>query len=119
MWLPKYLGALVGCSAFRIIGKAPPTFCRERIWLLSMLQASLFFVFLIEPAANVLSGVSRTDAHLGGASLAIGLTLTAIRLMAIPISNAAVDPAPSHGSAVFGGHLWLFPGARPIGGGFH
>ena len=62
----QYLGALVGCSLFRIIGKAPPTFCRERIWPLSMLQASLFFVFLIAPAANVLSGVSRTDAHPGG-----------------------------------------------------
>ena len=119
MWLPKYLGALVGCSAFRIIGKAPPTFCRERIWLLSMLQASLFFVFLIEPAANVLSGVSRTDAHLGGASLAIGLTLTAIRLMAIPSRLRPSIRRPATVVPCSAATCGCSLGRGPIGGGFH
>ena len=55
------------------------------------------------------------------APLAIGLTLTAIHLMAIPISNASVNPARSFAAAIYGGgealsQVWLFWVAPILGG---
>jgi aquaporin Z len=53
--------------------------------------------------------------------LAIGLTLTLIHLIAIPIDNASVNPARSTATAIFGGGvalscLWLFWVAPIVGG---
>ena len=124
--LAQCLGALVACGLFSLIGKAPPTFAANGYGPLSMLQASLFSVFLIELVLTaflvfIIMGVTNRRAPAGFAPLAIGLTLTAIHLMAIPISNASVNPARSLGSAVFGGptalsQLWLFWVAPIIGG---
>jgi aquaporin Z len=57
----------------------------------------------------------------GFAPIAIGLALTAIHLMAIPISNASVNPARSLATALFGGatalsQVWLFWVAPLLGG---
>jgi aquaporin Z len=124
--IAQCLGALVACAVFSLIGKAPPTFAANGYGPLSMLQASLTSVFLIELVLTaflvfVIMGVTSRRAPSGFAPLAIGLTLTAIHLMAIPISNASVNPARSLGSAVFGGatalsQLWLFWLAPIIGG---
>jgi aquaporin Z len=124
--IAQCLGALVACAVFSLIGKAPPTFAANGYGPLSMLQASLTSVFLIELVLTaflvfVIMGVTSRRAPSGFAPLAIGLTLTAIHLMAIPISNASVNPARSIGSAVFGGatalsQLWLFWLAPIIGG---
>ena len=120
------LGALVACGLFSLIGKAPPTFAANGYGPLSMLQASWFSVFLLELVLTaflvfIIMGVTHRRAPAGFAPLAIGLTLTAIHLMAIPISNASVNPARSLGSAVFGGttalsQLWLFWVAPIVGG---
>jgi len=53
--------------------------------------------------------------------IAVGATLAAVHIMAIPISNASVNPARSFGSAMFGGtaalsQLWLFWVAPILGG---
>jgi aquaporin Z len=53
--------------------------------------------------------------------LAIGLTLTLIHLISIPITNTSVNPARSTGQAVFVGgwalaQLWLFWVAPILGG---
>jgi aquaporin Z len=66
-------------------------------------------------------GVTRKDGPSLLAPLAIGLTLTAIHLMAIPISNASVNPARSFGSALYAGgealsQVWLFWVAPILGG---
>jgi aquaporin Z len=124
--IAQCLGALVACAVFSLIGKAPPTFAANGYGPLSMLQASLTSVFLIELVLTaflvfVIMGVTSRRAPSGFAPLAIGLTLTAIHLMAIPISNASVNPARSLGSAVFGGatalsQLWLFWLAPIMGG---
>jgi aquaporin Z len=124
--LAQCLGALAACGLFSLIGKAPPTFAANGYGSLSMLQASLFSVFLIELVLTaflvfIIMGVTNRRAPAGFAPLAIGLTLTAIHLMAIPISNASVNPARSLGTAVFGGatalsQLWLFWVAPIIGG---
>ena len=124
--IAQCLGAIAACGLFSVIGKAPPTFAANGYGPLSMLQASLFSVFLIEMVLTaflvfIIMGVTNRRAPAGFAPLAIGLTLTAIHLMAIPISNASVNPARSLGTALFGGamalsQLWLFWVAPIIGG---
>ena len=56
----------------------------------------------------------------GFAPLAIGLTLTLIHLVAIPVTNTSVNPARSTGAALFAqtgaiGQLWLFWVAPIVG----
>jgi aquaporin Z len=124
--IAQCLGALVACALFSVIGKAPPTFAANGYGPLSMLQASLLSVFLIELVLTaflvfIIMGVTNRRAPAGFAPLAIGLTLTAIHVMAIPISNASVNPARSLATAVFGGttalsQLWVFWVAPLLGG---
>jgi aquaporin Z len=57
----------------------------------------------------------------GFAGLAIGLTLTAVHLIGIPLDGTSVNPARSLGPALFAGgeplaHVWLFLLAPMIGG---
>ncbi len=116
--IAQCLGALAACAVFSVIGMAPPTFAANGYDSLSMLRAGLVPVFLIETVLTaffliVIMGATSKRAPAGFAPIAIGLTLTAIHIMAIPISNASVNPARSLGSAVFGGstalsQLWLF-----------
>ena len=67
--------------------------------------------------------VAATDrrAHAVAAGLAIGLCLTLIHLVSIPVTNTSVNPARSTGPALFVGgwalaQLWLFWVAPLIGG---
>ena len=120
------LGAIAAGALFYVIGRAPPTFAANGYDSLSMLRSSLLSVFLIETVLTafllfVIMGATSKRAPAGFAPIAIGLTLTAIHIMAIPISNASVNPARSLGSAVFGGgtalsQLWLFWVAPILGG---
>src|SRR5262249_6445058 len=69
----------------------------------------------------VIANVITADRPVGFAPLAIGLALTMIHLVAIPISNASVNPARSTATAIFGGGvalscLWLFWIAPIVGG---
>lgn len=61
----------------------------------------------------VILGATDSRAPVGFAPLAIGLSLTLIHLISIPISNTSVNPARSLGVAVFGGgealgQVWAF-----------
>ena len=51
----------------------------------------------------VILGVTDRRATSGFAPLAIGLTLTVLHLVAIPVSNASFNPARSLATAVYGG----------------
>jgi aquaporin Z len=69
----------------------------------------------------VILGSTDRRAPKGFAGLAIGLTLTGINLVAIPISNTSVNPARSTAVAFFNGNdapaqLWVFWLAPLIGG---
>ncbi|HXO79422.1 MAG TPA: aquaporin, partial [Mycobacterium sp.] len=69
----------------------------------------------------VILGSTDARAPKGFAGLAIGLTLTIIHLVAIPISNTSVNPARSTAVAFFNGdgapaQLWVFWLAPLIGG---
>jgi aquaporin Z len=65
--------------------------------------------------------VTSPRAPAGFAPIAIGLALTLFHLVAIPVSNASLNPARSTATALFGGSaalgsLWLFWVAPILGG---
>ncbi len=73
-----------------------------------------FFLFVI-------MGATDDRAPAGFAPLAIGLCLTLIHLISIPVTNTSVNPARSTGVALFAGgayisQLWLFWLAPIVGG---
>jgi aquaporin Z len=75
---------------------------------------TLVFVFVI-------MGATDERAPKGFAPLAIGLTLSLIHLICIPITNTSVNPARSIGPAIFQGgwalsQLWMFIVAPLVGG---
>ena len=75
--------------------------------------ATFFFLFVI-------IGSTSRGAAVGFAGIPIGLCLTLIHLIMIPVTNTSVNPARSTGPALFaGGHyiaqLWLFWLAPIIG----
>jgi len=69
----------------------------------------------------VILGATDKRAPAGFAPIAIGLALTLIHLISIPVTNTSVNPARSTGVAVFVGdwalaQLWLFWLAPIVGG---
>jgi aquaporin Z len=69
----------------------------------------------------VIMGATDNRAPKGFAPIAIGLCLTLIHLVCIPVTNTSVNPARSTGVAVFAGgwalqQLWMFWVAPIIGG---
>jgi len=69
----------------------------------------------------VIMGATDGRAPKGFAPIAIGLCLTLIHLVGIPVTNTSVNPARSSGVAVFAGgaalqQLWMFWVAPLIGG---
>ena len=78
-------------------------------------EVVLTFVFLI-----VILGSTDKRAPAGFAPIAIGLALTLIHLISIPVTNTSVNPARSTGPALFVGgwalqQLWLFWVAPIVG----
>ena len=73
------------------------------------------FFFLV-----VILGATHGKAPVGFAGVAIGLALTLIHLISIPVTNTSVNPARSISQAIFAGgpyiaQLWLFIVAPVIG----
>ncbi len=69
----------------------------------------------------VIMGATDSRAPAGFAPIAIGLALTLIHLISIPVTNTSVNPARSTGPALFVGgwalaQLWLFWVAPIVGG---
>jgi len=69
----------------------------------------------------VILGATDKRAPAGFAPIAIGLCLTLIHLISIPVTNTSVNPARSTGVAIFAGdwaltQLWLFWVAPIVGG---
>jgi len=124
--LAQCLGAIAACAVFWTIGSSPAQFAANGYDALSMLKAGMLPVFVIETVLTaflvfVIMGVTSRRVPAGFAPIAIGATLAAIHVMAIPISNASVNPARSLGSALFAGsmalgQLWLFWVAPILGG---
>ena len=82
--------------------------------LTAELVLTMMFLFVI-------MGATHGKAPTGFAPLAIGLMLTLIHLVSIPVTNTSVNPARSTGPALFVGgwaltQLWLFWVAPLVGG---
>lgn len=74
--------------------------------LVTEVLLTFFFIFIIV-------GATSKGAAVGFAGIPIGLALTLIHLISIPVTNTSVNPARSTGPALFAGgeylgQLWLF-----------
>jgi aquaporin Z len=81
--------------------------------LVTEIVMTMIFLFVI-------MGATSKQAPTGFAPIAIGLALTLIHLISIPVTNTSVNPARSTGVAIFAGgwalsQLWLFWVAPIIG----
>ncbi len=96
-------------------GKRSPMQYEMVAALVTEIVMTFFFLFII-------LGATDSKAPAGFAPIAIGLGLTLIHLISIPVTGTSVNPARSIASAVFSGsdsieQLWLFIVAPVIGGG--
>jgi aquaporin Z len=87
----------------------------------SMISALITEVVLTAMFLVVILGVTHKNAPAGFAPLAIGLALTLIHLISIPVTNTSVNPARSTAVALFAEpwalqQLWLFWVAPVVGG---
>jgi aquaporin Z len=124
-------GAAAACVFYVILGGAPASGKWNSFTAISNLygganQFSLVAVLLVEVVITalfliVIMGVTTKNCPAGFAPIAIGLALTLFHLVAIPVSNASLNPARSTATAIFGGtdawaSLWLFWVAPIVGG---
>ena len=115
-----------GNPAFSIDPTAAGAFASNGYGALSPGGYSLTAAFLCEVVMTamfliVILGATHKRAPAGFAPIAIGLGLTLIHLISIPVTNTSVNPARSTGVALFAGsgaisQLWLFWLAPIIGG---
>lgn len=104
----------VGGFAANGYGPLSPGLFDMKAALLAEFIATFFFLFII-------MRVTAPGAVPGCAPIAIGLALTLIHLVLIPVTNTSVNPARSTGPALFAGgeylaQLWLFWLAPIVGG---
>jgi aquaporin Z len=95
-------------------GEHSPDHYSMQAALICEIVMTFFFVMII-------MGATHGRAPVGFAPIAIGLALTLIHLISIPVTNTSVNPARSTGVAIFQGswalsQLWLFWVAPIIGG---
>ena len=86
----------------------------------SMMAVLLCEVVMTAMFLFVIMGATDSRAPAGFAPIAIGLCLTLIHLISIPVTNTSVNPARSTGVALFVGdwavsQLWLFWVAPIVG----
>lgn len=115
-----------GNGAFAVDPASPGAFASNGFGALSPGGYSLATALLCEILMTaifliVIMGATHARAPAGFAPIAIGLGLTLIHLISIPVTNTSVNPARSTGVALFAGsgaiaQLWLFWLAPLIGG---
>lgn len=131
-WVSQVLGAIAAAAVLYVIASGAAGFSLSNGFaangygehspggysmaaaLIAEIVLTLFFLLII-------MGVTDKRAPAGFAPLAIGLSLTLIHLISIPITNTSVNPARSTGQALFVGdwataQLWLFWVAPLVGG---
>jgi aquaporin Z len=126
----QVIGAIVAAGALWIIasgkgGWIPDGFASNGYGELSPGKYSLAACFLTEALLTfffvfIIVGTTSKGAAVGFAGIPIGLALTLIHLISIPVTNTSVNPARSTGPALFAGgeyigQLWLFWVAPLIG----
>jgi aquaporin Z len=130
-WVAQVAGAIVAAAVLLIIASGNGSnvlaggFAANGFGEHSPGHYDLAAAFLCEAVMTaiflfVIMGATDKRAPAGFAPLAIGLTLSLIHLISIPVTNTSVNPARSTGPAVFVqgwavGQLWLF-WAAPLSG---
>lgn len=131
-WIAQVVGAVAAAGVLYVIASGAPGFDLAggfasngfaehspgkyslHAALVAEVVLTLFFLVII-------LGATDGRAPAGFAPIAIGLALTLIHLISIPVTNTSVNPARSTGPALFVGgwavaQLWLFWVAPLIGG---
>jgi aquaporin Z len=129
-WLAQLIGGVAGAAVLYVIasgtaGFAAGGFASNGYELnspggYSMLAALVAEIVLTAFFLIVILGSTSKAAPAGFAPLAIGLALTLIHLVSIPVTNTSVNPARSIAAALFAqngalGQVWLFIVAPMIG----
>jgi aquaporin Z len=130
--IAQVVGAIAASSVLYVIASGVPTFDVHAGFASNGYAEhspggySLFACLVAEVVLTaffliVIMGATDNRAPKGFAPIAIGLCLTLIHLVCIPITNTSVNPARSTGPALFVGgwalqQLWLFWVAPLIGG---
>ncbi|AWM88121.1 aquaporin Z [Microvirga sp. 17 mud 1-3] len=130
--IAQVVGAIVAAAVLYVIARGAPGFDLAKGFaangygehspggytlvsgLVAEVVLTMMFLFII-------MGATHGKAPVGFAPIAIGLALTLIHLVGIPITNTSVNPARSTGPALFVGgwalaQLWLFWVAPLLGG---
>jgi aquaporin Z len=129
-WIAQVAGGIAGAAVLYLIasGKAgfvAGGFASNGYDALSPGGYSMFAVLVMEVLMTafflmIILGSTSKAAPAGFAPIAIGLGLTLIHLVSIPVSNTSVNPARSLGAAIFAdtgalGQVWLFWVAPLVG----
>lgn len=131
-WIAQVIGAIAAAGALYVIATGNAEFGLETgfasngfgehspggysVGAAIVAEIILTFFFLI-----VIMGATDSRAPAGFGPLAVGLALTLIHLISIPVTNTSVNPARSTGQAIFVGdwalmQLWFFWIMPLIGG---
>ena len=110
-----------GAPGFELGGFAANGFAEHSPGQYSMVSALVAEIVLTFMFLMIILGSTDKRAPAGYAPIAIGLGLTLIHLIGIPVTNLSVNPARSTGPAVFVqgwalAQLWLFWVAPIVGG---
>ncbi|MBA3916745.1 MAG: aquaporin Z, partial [Acidobacteriales bacterium] len=119
----QVLGAVLASGVLWLVASGKPDwvpggFASNGYGALSPGKYSMISCFVIEVVLTffflmIIVGTTSKGAATGFAGIPIGLALTLIHLISIPVTNTSVNPARSTGPALFAGgayigQLWLF-----------
>ncbi len=131
-WIAQVIGAIAAAAVLYLIVSGAPGF--EGVGGFasngygeaspegySMMSALIIEIVMTAFFIVIILGATSSGAPAGFAPIAIGLGLTLIHLISIPVTNTSVNPARSTGVALFAdgpalAQLWLFWVAPLIGG---
>ncbi|HXO16625.1 MAG TPA: aquaporin Z [Candidatus Dormibacteraeota bacterium] len=131
-WMAQVLGAVAAAAVLYAVASGKPGFVAGQFasngyGALSPGGYGMGSAIIVELVCTfafimVILGATDRRAPVGFAGIAIGLVLTLIHLISIPIDNTSVNPARSTGPAIFAGpaelaQLWLFWIVPLVGGG--
>ena len=127
-WAAQFAGGIVGAALLRVLtsdfgdvtdqtGALGSNDYGATISLGGALLVEVLLTFAFVAVILLVTGKSGTP---GFAGLAIGLSLTAVHLVGIPLTGTSVNPARSLGPALFAGgdplvHVWVFLIAPMVG----
>lgn len=131
-WVTQVLAAIAAAAVLFLIVSGAPEFAGPGGFAsngygaaspqgYSMVSALIIEIVLTAMFLIIILGATSMGAPVGFAPIAIGLGLTLIHLISIPVTNTSVNPARSTGVALFAdgpalAQLWLF-WVAPLAGG--